>query len=246
MKKLVEFVYFNVVYALVYLLFASYRIKQVHEINRKLCRERHPKGAYILTCWHEHFIPILVAQRGHMFCPIVSRSSMGRLIGHIMKRYGFFPIFGSQKRNGVDKGGKDARDKLNDQLTLGFASAFTVDGSIGPRRVVKPGAIDLARRSQAAILPVAAVADRFWEFNTWDRLKIPKPFARITVSYGEALLVPDIENMNFLSYQEQTAQAINSQEGIAHSHLLDWTLSKWGSGETLASEGVAGSPNKEI
>ncbi len=225
MKKIAEFLYFNIAYALVYLLFASYRIKQVQELNRSLCQAYHAKGAYVLACWHEHFVPILVAQRKHPFCPIVSRSSSGRLIGYVMKRLGFYPIFGSQNRNGADKGGKEARVLLAEELGKGRSAAFTVDGSIGPRRLVKPGAIDLAKKCQAAILPVAAVADRYWEFNTWDRFKVPKPFARIVVSYGEAVIVP-YEALEFSNYQEETAKRINLQEELARVSLTAWSSSK--------------------
>lgn len=222
MKKFAEFLYFNIAYALVYLLFATYRVKQVYEGNRALCQAHHSRGAYILVCWHEYFVPILVAQRAHPFCPIVSRSSSGRLIGYIMKRLGFLPIFGSQNRNGAEKGGKEARVELAESLAKGRPSAFTVDGSIGPRRVVKPGAIDLAKKSQAAILPVSAAMDRYWELNTWDRLKIPKPFARIAVSYGEPLLIPP-QTTEFAGYQEAAANAINLQEDLARAFLATWS-----------------------
>jgi hypothetical protein len=41
-----------------------------------------------------------------------------------------------------------------------------------------------AQRSDSYIVPVVAVADRAWRLKSWDRFMIPKPFARITVSYG--------------------------------------------------------------
>ncbi|MEP6551469.1 MAG: hypothetical protein ABJB95_09805, partial [Gemmatimonadales bacterium] len=41
-----------------------------------------------------------------------------------------------------------------------------------------------AQRSDSYIIPVVAVADRAWQLKSWDRFMIPKPFARVTVAYG--------------------------------------------------------------
>jgi lysophospholipid acyltransferase (LPLAT)-like uncharacterized protein len=42
-----------------------------------------------------------------------------------------------------------------------------------------------AQRSDSFILPVVAVADRAWHLKSWDSFMIPKPFARVTVAYGD-------------------------------------------------------------
>ena len=34
-------------------------------------------------------------------------------------------------------------------------------------------------------MPTVAHVDRYWKLRTWDGFVIPKPFARITVAYGE-------------------------------------------------------------
>lgn len=65
--------------------------------------------------------------------------------------------------------------------------AVTPDGPRGPARVVKPGVLAAARRSRAPILPVAAGANSAWELRSWDRLLIPRPFARVRIAYGPLL-----------------------------------------------------------
>jgi lysophospholipid acyltransferase (LPLAT)-like uncharacterized protein len=40
------------------------------------------------------------------------------------------------------------------------------------------------------IVPGCGVAQRYWEFNSWDRFKIPKPFSRIKIIYGDPIVVP--------------------------------------------------------
>jgi lysophospholipid acyltransferase (LPLAT)-like uncharacterized protein len=51
----------------------------------------------------------------------------------------------------------------------------------------------MARLAGATILPTFAAADRAWRLNSWDRFLIPKPFARVTVAYGEPFGVEDVE-----------------------------------------------------
>jgi len=54
---------------------------------------------------------------------------------------------------------------------------------------VAPGAVIIAQRTGAAMIPVAAAASRAWHLRSWDRFLIPKPFARVTVAYGDPIRV---------------------------------------------------------
>ena len=58
------------------------------------------------------------------------------------------------------------------------------DGPRGPRFQAKPGAVVLAQMSEAPIVPMSFAADRYWNLGSWDRMIIPKPFARIRVAVG--------------------------------------------------------------
>jgi lysophospholipid acyltransferase (LPLAT)-like uncharacterized protein len=63
--------------------------------------------------------------------------------------------------------------------------AVTPDGPRGPARSYAPGALIAAQRAGAPIVPIAAHADSAWKLSSWDNFLIPKPFARVTVAYGE-------------------------------------------------------------
>jgi len=54
---------------------------------------------------------------------------------------------------------------------------------------MKPGALLAGQRAKASILPVHASADRAWRLNSWDKFLIPKPFARVAISYGQPFTV---------------------------------------------------------
>jgi lysophospholipid acyltransferase (LPLAT)-like uncharacterized protein len=80
--------------------------------------------------------------------------------------------------------------EMKEALQAGRPVAVTPDGPRGPRHTVNSGAAWLARETRAPIVPVALAVDRAWALRSWDRFTIPKPFARIVVTYGDPLRVP--------------------------------------------------------
>jgi lysophospholipid acyltransferase (LPLAT)-like uncharacterized protein len=49
--------------------------------------------------------------------------------------------------------------------------------------------IALARLSGAPIVPVAVGASREWRLRSWDEFRIPRPFTRCVVRFGEPIHV---------------------------------------------------------
>jgi len=76
------------------------------------------------------------------------------------------------------------RDERDSRLCL------AVDGSRGPRGRVKPGAIALAAKSGAWILPTASAARRCLVFRSWDRFALPLPFSPVQVVMRRPFTVP--------------------------------------------------------
>ena len=68
--------------------------------------------------------------------------------------------------------------------------AITADGPRGPRHSMNPGLAWMARATGFPILPSGVVCDRAWRLSSWDEYNIPKPRARIAVSWGRPLTVP--------------------------------------------------------
>ncbi len=63
------------------------------------------------------------------------------------------------------------------------------DGSQGPAQVAQKGLLLLAMYSGYPIVPVSIAANRCWRFRTWDKTLLPKPFARVTISWGPMIRV---------------------------------------------------------
>ena len=100
-------------------------------------------------------------------------------------RLGFGHVRGSSTR-----GGARAIFDLVEKLRSGFDLGITVDGPRGPRYVVKPGPIQIAKRSGAAILPITSASKRHKTFSSWDAFELPFPFTKVMVRYGRPIVVP--------------------------------------------------------
>jgi hypothetical protein len=54
--------------------------------------------------------------------------------------------------------------------------------------------VQLAHAADAAIIPFYVSANRAWYFNSWDSFFIPKPFARVVISFGEMVKFGPADN----------------------------------------------------
>lgn len=150
-------------------------------------------GRVLLCVWHQQFFSaIRYFQNYRQYAPglMISRSADGDLIAGVASRTGWRPARGSSS-----KGGKTAMKEVIGYLTETGLAAHILDGPRGPIGKVKPGAISIALAADAAIVPFYTHADRAWYFNSWDRFFIPKPFARVTLTYDSMIRLapPDSE-----------------------------------------------------
>ena len=69
----------------------------------------------------------------------------------------------------------------------GADAAFAVDGPRGPLHSAKRGALVVAERARAELVPVACAARRTWVLHqAWDRFEIPLPFTTVAIAVGRA------------------------------------------------------------
>ena len=71
----------------------------------------------------------------------------------------------------------------------GICGCVTVDGPRGPRHEVKEGAIFLAARADAPIVPIRLFMERRKVFKSWDRFQLPLPFSRVSMVCADAYRV---------------------------------------------------------
>ncbi|MGH7590166.1 MAG: lysophospholipid acyltransferase family protein [Gemmatimonadales bacterium] len=138
----------------------------------------------VMMCWHESLLPLVWHHRGQGITLVVSEARDGGYLADLGLALGYRLVRGSSTRGG-------ARALLGAvrELEAGHTVAFTPDGPRGPRRELKPGVVAAAQRGGALIVALHAVAGRAWQFRSWDRFGLPKPFTRIEVRYAEPFLV---------------------------------------------------------
>ena len=133
----------------------------------------------IFTLWHGEMLPLLWHQRGENIAIMISEHRDGEIIARIAESLGFHTVRGSSS-----KGASRALIGLMRELDAGRDGAITPDGPRGPAHVFAPGVAVAAQRTGAMILPIRARASSAWRLKSWDRFVIPKPFAKVTVTFG--------------------------------------------------------------
>ena len=173
----------GVAYWLLRILGATWRVR-VHGRSALLARQPDDPRV-VLTLWHGQMLPILWCHR-QPTASMISEHKDGEIIARILGRLGFSAIRGSTSRGG-------ARALLEAVRVLKSSDvAVTPDGPRGPQHAFAPGALAIASRAGSPIVPIVASVDRKWQLKSWDAFEIPKPFSRITISYGTPVRVDDV------------------------------------------------------
>lgn len=154
-------------------------------LNRENIDIAQKQGAVIAPIWHYSLIYLF-----HHLCKyggavLVSASKDGEFVARTAERFGLEAIRGSSNKQGVQ-----ALKKLLKAMKAGKNIGIVADGSQGPARVFQPGAVFLASKTGAPILPMVWAADRCITFSSWDMTVLPKLFSRIILCYGTPLTIP--------------------------------------------------------
>lgn len=145
-------------------------------------------GAVVFCCWHQQVFTVRHFKRYGSCRPsvMISRSYDGDIGAGIAARLGWEAVRGSSTR-----GGREALVEMVERIKATRMAGLVVDGPRGPAGKVKPGIIRLAQLGGAAIVPFYVRADRAWYLNSWDRFMVPKPFARVRLTFGGLHSVPE-------------------------------------------------------
>lgn len=144
------------------------------------------RGERVLAVfWHGGYLPLFFLFAGRSARILSSRSFRGEVIAEICRRFGY-------DGGSIPKpAGGTKRDAVRRALDGCRLAALAVDGPLGPFHVVRPGTVRLAADLALSVLPVAAAADRAWVLaGRWDRMEIPRPFARLSLVCGEPVHIP--------------------------------------------------------
>ncbi|ADH86196.1 lysophospholipid acyltransferase family protein [Desulfurivibrio alkaliphilus] len=192
-------------------LFASCRVRTQGLEHLQHCLARQP---FISACWHYAvFFHLYQVKRQQLaldpkarWVLMVSASDDAELLSGALRLMNAELVRGSRNRGGVA-----ALKSMISQVKQGANAGIIADGSQGPARIAQAGAVLLASRTGAPILPSAWAADRCWRLRSWDRTMIPKPGARISYHYGPPLEVPaNIKSEETEKYRHELEVRLNA------------------------------------
>ena len=177
MKFLVKIV--SPVLTLVYRLWCS--TLRISESGRKAVDDLEKAGKPMMfSLWHDELFALMHVRRSLRTVTVVSQSRDGEYLAGLLQGLKLKTVRGSSTRGGIGALLQAARCMCEEQ----YNGCITVDGPRGPRHVVKQGAIVLAFRVPAHIVPVRIFYGRAKVFSSWDRFQLPLPFSRVYIVFG--------------------------------------------------------------
>jgi len=169
-------------------------VKFIYFTNKKKFHhsEINSDEAFIFVAWHGD----LLAQPTNYFNfrpngnvkAMISHNKDGEIIAKIYALLGTGLIRGSSS-----KGAAKALISTIKEIKSGSDVALTPDGPRGPRHSVADGVIAIAQKSKAKIIVLNSKPSKYWQFSSWDKFVLPKPFGEIDFYLSEPFCIEGLE-----------------------------------------------------
>jgi len=142
--------------------------------------------------WHEQlsvFVTYAVRFVGGDKFTIVTLGGdpRGDILSTFAASLGASPYGVDMQGNPMEAGRKVLR--IIEAMKGGKDSFLAPDGPDGPAFKPKPGASFLARKAEAAVIPVGGFTHAGYALRRWDKYLVPFPFARLHLVFGEPIFV---------------------------------------------------------
>ncbi|KGI56229.1 lysophospholipid acyltransferase family protein [Campylobacter sp. MIT 97-5078] len=119
---------------------------------------------------------------------VISQHKDGELIAQNIELFGINTIRGSSS-----KGGVNVLRKAFKVLEQKDDVVITPDGPRGPFRSISDGSVLIAQKKNLPIVLLNYEASRYWEFKSWDKMILPKPFSRIRYRISDPIDIKNLE-----------------------------------------------------
>lgn len=173
-------------YVVLYLIYFTCR-KNFH-YNKTLDKDE----VAIFVFWHGELIMLPFAyihyRKSKNIAPIISEHHDGEVATRLIKLIGAQAIRGSSSKGGI-KALKGAFKALDEKKDVGI----TPDGPKGPRHSVSDGVVKIAQKKGVQLVSMNCKASAYWQFHSWDKSFIPKPFAKLDFYFSDPFFINDLE-----------------------------------------------------
>ena len=178
----------------------------------------------IILVWHGRNFQAIPMSRLFInpVTALTSRSRDGAMIANVIRPFGYAAIQGSgtgtaaKKRTNPKKRGMQAFRAMLKHLKNGEMVLATADVPPGPVFETGPGMVKLAAKSGAAIMVVGAgFSPELPIPGTWDKSKLPLPFANRSLVFGEPIYVEDGDDKAMEAACQRVTDALNAVQAEA-------------------------------
>lgn len=169
-------------------------VRFIYLTNKKVFH--HPKidlnESFIVAFWHgellmQPFNYKKLKPHGKVSA-MISEHKDGEAITRTVEYLGIHSIRGSSS-----KGGAKALISAIREIKGGDDIAITPDGPRGPRHSVADGIVAIHKKTNARILMFNCKPTKYWQFKSWDKFIVPKPFGTLEFFISEPLDLKDLE-----------------------------------------------------
>ena len=168
------------------------------EENLEEAKKLANKDSYALAIWHRNLAGGIIGNRGPLVS-MVSKSKDGDFAATTSRFLGITSVRGSSSR-----GGREAMQAMITYLKGNpQPCALTVDGPRGPAEVPKKGIFKIAHECRIPIVPYHVRSSRTHTFvKSWDKFRLPLPFGKIYISYGQPFMIESIDDESIQKYSK--------------------------------------------
>jgi lysophospholipid acyltransferase (LPLAT)-like uncharacterized protein len=169
-------------------------VRFVYLTNKKVFH--HPKidenEAHVIAFWHgellmQPFNYQKLKSNGKVSA-MISQHKDGEVITRTVEHLGIHSIRGSSS-----KGAAKVLISAIKEIKKGDDVAITPDGPRGPRHSVADGIVVISKKTNAKILIFNCKPSSYWQFKSWDKFIIPKPFGTLEFFIQEPLDISELD-----------------------------------------------------
>lgn len=163
---------------------------------------------FLIIVWHGKMLLPIHIHRKLGIHAMISEHADGEIIARTVERLGYKTIRGSSTR-----GGRKAFKKMLRALKQNHICAIMPDGPKGPRHEFKSGALLLAARSDAYMLPMTFAASKPIIMKSWDHFTLWWPFSKVCMIYGKPTKVsPNMSQYELEAVRKRVESALVALE----------------------------------
>ena len=156
---------------------------KIEEVNKAQIDTRISSGQnLVFAFWHGTMLAPWYQLKKYQPSAIVSKSKDGDILVNILQRWGY-----EVERGSSSKSGKEVLEKLVEKAKQNRNITITPDGPRGPEKIMKPGAVIIAKKANVPLVLVGVNYDKKRILKSWDKFEVPKFFSKVKIIYSDPI-----------------------------------------------------------